>query len=968
MNPRANDRHSPQRPSVQRVSWTLDRVVQSLIARLPERWLSQGTAVELGRLDELGSHQELAQVGSDQTCPTRKPIRRPAPKKPTRPTYGRRLEPRIVLNATAELLAMGDLVLSGDGFVDEVSANTLPNGDIQFIDANTGIIPIRVGEDAFGNPILVDSIDPGVVATGRLHVDLGAGDDQFSVDLPAELDLTVIDGGGTDSVDVTVGDHAGNLANLDLQITAETISLDASGQSLDLQSSELTADTSITIENAIDVNLGNVDVGSGTLTVGSTGQPLGGELTQAAGTSLTASQLDAWSVGDVELEQTANAIARIANLQSDGDVSIVSSQTMTVDALVADNIELVVVGDDSDLLIGSVEVSDPTVGDVRLTAGDDILGGNDELLADDLILRASNATDDGPDAIRLSTNVNDLDAIVAGNNAGDLTITEADSIRLASSDAASDAEVLQTGNGAIRVTAGGTISIDDSDSNNDGAGLVDDQEIIAGGDRGRIDFQAGDDFIAGDSVQLAAADTSAGAVTVSATQVVLGDDFEINTGDGVGVARRFGPRPDPDELQPTNPVLDPELGIETAFYDIDSVQTSILEQANANDAEGVLSVDIGVAGENGLTLSIDWGAATNRFEELTDLAGDRTRVDVAHVYTQSDILNSTLNGRTGATEPLAVRFAVSHHESIVITGDSIEQTIPDPMITSVSEPVPGGLVTSTDNPNTGSALTPVYESGRAFFVIPRIDVPVAFFPVRDVIPEPVTPPPPVQLTSVILLSDVDFETAEASASAITIREEYFQLRMLSPDPNGDDLIEPVRLPENVLQGDRLNDLFAGLPDGAYEIEYVIGDGDQRTILRVDLRGGQPKILSDDLDAGLLKLNWLEGESVDWNALEADALEGNLLDADESNSDEPRGNGADSDQDLSLPDDPSANADPRTGDASNPNAAAVESVLPVAAAASAIPVALVPFSRASRFWKRTSSQTSTGQNVPGECQP
>ncbi|CAN0430241.1 unnamed protein product, partial [Hapterophycus canaliculatus] len=241
------------------------------------------------------------------------------------------------------------------------------------------------------------------------------------------------------------------------------------------------------------------------------------------------------------------------------------------------------------------------------------------------------------------------------------------------------------------------------------------------------------------------------------------------------------------------------------------------------------------------------------------LPGNGTRHDEPHIYTEQDILESRSNGRQSATDPLAVRFAVSHHRAIVVTGNFIQQPISIPGFDTVSEMVTGELISSTDNPLTLEIDNSRLESGRAFFVIPRIDVPVAFFPTRDVIPESVDPPSPVLISSVMTLSDVDLETAESSGTSITVREEYFQLRALSPDPTGEDLIEPVRLPEGVLGGDNLSELFARLPDGAYEIQYVLGDTDERTILRVDLRGGEPIIVGDDLDGSSLELRWLDGQ-------------------------------------------------------------------------------------------------------------
>lgn len=798
-----------------------------------------------------------------------------------RPPRVRRLERRIVLNATAELAALGDLFINGDAADDLIRVDTNSDGRIEIFDANNAVVPIRVGIDGFGNPILVDSVAPDQIASGRLKVNLGGGDDSLEVDLPAGLDLAVIDGDGNDSVNVTLRSDAGDIRDQTLELHAETIHLDADGNSLDLGLSRLVSTSSggsIDIQNATDLRLGAIDV-EANLTLGSTLSPIAGSITQADATPIDVFSIEAYNAGDLTLKDPRNEIDEVLTIVSTGDVKVSSSGSTNIQFARGENLAFTSLGDDADLIVDDIQVNTPENGDVKLTAGDDITsvdaGTGSAIIADDLYLLANNATDDDKTVINLRTDVNDLDATVQGDNPGDLIIHEIGSIRLASSGAGPDFGVIRTGNGIIQINAGDSIMIDDGDASNDGASLTVDREIEAGGVNGGIQLFATNDLVVGDLVQLASQSIQDGAVSITAERVVLGDDFEINTGDGIGIARRFAPRPDPDGLQATDHDF---VDVETAFYNVHSVTTDTLTQFNENDAIGTLSLDIGVEGENGLKLFIDWGGDSERLTEETDLQGG-TRVDVQHVYTQNDILDSKLNGRTSATDPLAVRFSVSHHPSISITGESIEQTVPDDTIGRVSESVKSGLISSTDDPNTPQTSNPGYENGRAFFVIPRIDVPVAFFPVRDVIPEAIDPPPAILVSSVTLMSDVRLDTIEASASSITIREEYFQLRALSPDPEGEDLIEPARLPEGILAGDRLNDLFAQLPDGSYEIQYVIGDGDQRTILRVELRGGEPIIISDELEGGELRLRRLDAEADE--TIRTENNEGNNEDEDKS---------------------------------------------------------------------------------------
>ncbi|TWT64575.1 DUF342 domain-containing protein [Allorhodopirellula solitaria] len=712
----------------------------------------------------------------------------------------RTLEPRIVLNATAELGVLGDLVLSGDAADDALDVTLNGAGQIEIFDASATVVPIRIGTDMMGNPITVDSLDPNQITSGRLRADLGGGNDSLRVDVPVGLNVTVVDGAGNDSLDISLNaDASGESAN-QLDLAAEDIHIDGGGDDIDLAASQLLATgpgAQITIDDARSVRLGEVAVAEGALRVGAVGDPLQGEVSQAAGTSVSASHLWVSAEGDVDLSDDANSIVTVDRVHSAGSIDLHSDVSGQPDATM-------------------------TVHDMVTTSG----------------------------ALQ-----------------GDINVDVDGSVDLVSSDLSND-NVLVTENGQISVTASGDIQVMDFVAANDADDVATSHEIIAGGDNGRLMMSAGNEWVAGDSVQIHASQTTDGAVRLDASSFVIGDDFEINTGDGVGIARRFAPRPEldvvpPSGIEPVYPGLitdptDPNyVKIETAFYDVESIQTDTLTQANENDATGVLSIDIGAAGENGLTLSIDWGGPANRFERIENLAGDSTRVDVSHVYLESDILNSTLNGRPSATDPLAVRFAVSHHDSIVLTGDSIVQTVPPDQVVTAGGPtlqdsVPGGVLTSTDNP-----LTPQLESGRAFFVIPRVNVPLAFLPVRDVIPDPVEPATPVILTSSVQLNQVMVDAVESSASPPSIRDEYFQLRVLSPDPDGDDLVDPIRLPDSILAEDRLDELFSELPDGAYEIDYVIGESDQRVILRVDLRNGKAIISDDDVGGAPLKLDMLE---------------------------------------------------------------------------------------------------------------
>ncbi|MGB7346848.1 MAG: hypothetical protein WBD20_21680 [Pirellulaceae bacterium] len=507
------------------------------------------------------------------------------------------------------------------------------------------------------------------------------------------------------------------------------------------------------------------------------------------------------------------------------------------------DIRLVATGSTSDVMVDQVRAQNSA--DVVLIADDDILdfdaGDERRVQSDDLFVTANNQNDDGSDAIRLTTAVNDFSGVVTGQFRGDLELQELDSIQLASADANTDTEKVETSNGEIRVFAGESIRVVDLGGIDQTEELLDDVELIAGGDNGRIHLQATDAISLGDAVQIDASQSTIDAVLIQSSEVTLGDQFQIRTGQGVGVARVFAPRPD-------------ARLIDTAFYESTSVSTNILEQAAVNDAEGRLTVDIGNVGERGLTINIDWGAETNRFQQIDGLSGDAPPLVVSHVFLESDILDSRVNDRASETAPLNVKFAVRHHESIRVLGESIAQGESD------QELVDGRVLSSTDNPITAqSEQAPILENGTASFIIPALSIPVAFFPVRDVIPDLSEPEVFVQSEQSVVLSQSTVTAAESSVSTSVARQEYFQIRALSPDPEGDDLAVPEQLPEDILDGSKLRDLLQQLPDGRYAIQYVLGDGNERSILEVDLRGGRPMIPTEDLDGGPLKLRLIEDD-------------------------------------------------------------------------------------------------------------
>ncbi|MGI9474184.1 MAG: hypothetical protein ACR2NZ_21770, partial [Rubripirellula sp.] len=470
----------------------------------------------------------------------------------------------------------------------------------------------------------------------------------------------------------------------------------------------------------------------------------------------------------------------------------------------------------------------------------------------------------------------------------------------------------------IVVADGNLVIADGADA--DGPDLKADPEIIASGSNGRVDLRtiaANAVIELQDNVQIHADKVTAAypqpstrpmpeslglvaedrAVYMKSNGVVFGEDIEIFTGEDQGTARIFSPRP-PDYVVNEDGTTTPIVGgLMPAFYTADSVRTTVLTQADVNNATGILTVDLGQEGERGMTIDLDWGAVTKeflwegesrRFQQINGLSADdavfvgvdgngqptqpvvggggAAVLNVQHFYTESDLIESRENGRTSATDPIELRFSVRHHESIFIEAFNVTQS---PI---GNDAVPGGVVTSTDNPSTPRDVLPGLENGQQRFVIPALSIPVAFFPVREVIPELEVPEFEVRSEPRVIVQETTVDSVVTSGFATVGRDEYFQIRALSPDPGGSDLALE-RLPDDILEGDKIKQLLQALPDGSYEIEYVLGDTVARSILRVDVRGGEATIPGAELDEGILRLK-------EFDASELESIEDSFEEASE----------------------------------------------------------------------------------------
>ncbi|WP_417737823.1 beta strand repeat-containing protein [Rosistilla oblonga] len=720
--------------------------------------------------------------------------------------------------------ASGDGAISADGSgnvqinASGVDSDLIAGADIA---SGSGAIVIDAARD-----ILLNA-DVDVTTAGAGTIDLTATTGNLTMAPTATLQSVAGDITGTAEQDVTIGDITSTMANVILTShTSQIIDADPAGDSdQDIAAVEaiLTAPLGIGDGNAIETSVSILDAEAAT-----------------SGT-IEIAESDA-----IELRQVITADGRIVVFAS-GTITatdVQSTNTSSSDAALGQassrDIALVANGAASSILVTKITAA--AGADVHLTAGNDILdtdiGDGNLIFADDLHLIAGNQTDDGDNAVQLTTTINDLQAEVSGSGRGDLEVNETDALNLVTSDEATDADVLRTSNGEIRVSAGGSIVISDPDLSNDGGDRTADPEIVAGGDNGRILLQTDGDLTIDEGVQIHASQSTAGAVRISAVgEILLGDQIEINTGASTGVARVFAPRP--------------EAGVtDTAFYDYDTVSTTILA-SEPGGFGGDLTIDVGTDGERGLAIEIDWGAEGNRFQVVDGIDGDSLKT-VHHTYTEAEILTSTLNGRPSSTSPLEVRFAVRQHESIVLEGASIEQGI------SGNQPVAGGLISSTDNPDT----TPLLENGEGQFIVPNLSIPTRLFFPSPEYPELVRRVSESYTQPSTLLTTTTNSTETVTVTTTTARDEYFQIRVISPDPNVESEVPPERLPDDILSGDKLQTLFANLPDGTYEIEYVLGEGNARSILRVEIRQGKPIIPGEDLEGGLLRLKELDLDAIE----------------------------------------------------------------------------------------------------------
>ena len=646
-------------------------------------------------------------------------------------------------------------------------------------------------------------------------------------------------------------------------------------------------------------------------------QALGGQiLGTGSGLHVTADQLQATAQSGIVLNTTINRL--VAEVTSAGQIQITESNAVTLTDVQTENGSITVTAGGGIIATNVVSRTDADANDIVLTscgAGIAVQNISAGTQSGDVTLRALgagitrvgtatqiNVTADDLDAvsvtgISLYTAINDLHAVVSGT--GDILIEEQDDIRLASSDAATDAERIETANGRIQIRAGGSITIVDSDPTNDGPDRRGDEEIIAGGmaassstSAARVLLQAGNvdgtgigDLIFQPHTQISAIDAAGdrGAILLVANGNFEFDSAtsQITTYNGTTGGTLRTPIPTIDNLTGGNPDL---VGV-------------------GKDFRGTFDVQLGsgTAGETGLEIHIDWGdIGSKRFEgpdynnqtsangSLEGLDGE-SALTLTHLYTIQDVQSATGNGRANSTDPLQVRFMVSHDPSIVIFANTLNggttgkqdgdlnlltnsnslqgplDTIPlDPaaLLGTVLTPIQSGGIMNAAQLTTvvNTLITPqqaeTLESGVQTFRVPPVTPPRDLFLIRDLaLPADAAPVAAIPLNPIVTAALQVVPGVTAPSSNLSFRDEYFQIKAISPDPNAEEpLAPPERLPDDILSGDRLNQLFQQLPDGQYEIDYILGEGNERSILKFDIRQGQPVVPGgEELDGGQLQL-------------------------------------------------------------------------------------------------------------------
>ena len=336
-------------------------------------------------------------------------------------------------------------------------------------------------------------------------------------------------------------------------------------------------------------------------------------------------------------------------------------------------------------------------------------------------------------------------------------------------------------------------------------------------------------------------------------------DVTLST-DG-GVAKKFGPRAAVGETA-------------TAFF----IYTSNPLPQSLDNAPAVwngtnayinaFDVEIGIGGEENLTVDIDWqdpadetgvirDHATQLFTEglgvTNPVSSERMQQflvanggdvnTVGHLYTALDF--SLFQTRLNITT-IVVDLSVSHHASLDVNGSFVEQS-------ATTQFVAGRDIASTDNPLTSPGQ---FENGIATFRIPTTTpAPIALFN-QEPAPRVDRPIAAIPLENKAgLLSQVVTDSGGSAVSGSAFSTEvYFQIRrQFETDGPAEIVVERITDSRLISSREAFEEFVRQRPelqDGAgYEIWLISetsGQKVERPVVEFEITGGKPGPASETL--------------------------------------------------------------------------------------------------------------------------
>lgn len=500
--------------------------------------------------------------------------------------------------------------------------------------------------------------------------------------------------------------------------------------------------------------------------------------------------------------------------------------------------------------------------DVNIIAAENLFDGGDLTFADadDLIIRTVSSQAVGNITFSGTTGLKATGGDVHIQAQGDVTIlrsiTSTNGV-VDSTGASGESILIEAVDGNILFDAtAGAIAISTDEGPGSHATTGDSVTLLADSDRSYTGDLDGDNIadsvdpdMDGDgilnNVDAAVTGTTEGKVTM------LGDVTIASDG---GVAKKFGPRPAVGESS-------------TAFFVFTSNPLPVVIDNspafwNALNAYiDAFGIEIGVIGEENMTVDIDWRDPANESGVISDAAlqllGQNLSIDnpisseryqqflianggqmnvIGHLYTANDM---TLFQKVLNVTTIVIDLSVSHHESLNIGGAFVEQA-------GTGQSVPGLDVTSTDNPTNGFGNL---DNGIATFKIPTVTpAPPALFTNEGMtrVDRPLTISPPENNTTFTSLVVGDFGGGAVSGSAFST-EVYFQIRrQFEADSPAEVVVERITDSRLISSREALEKFVRDNPelqDGAgYEIWLISETGGQkveRPVVEFEITGGQP---------------------------------------------------------------------------------------------------------------------------------